>query len=262
MEGFEPSGALVRDRAGLDSLSLPGPDGSDSCSSFVPSSAARSAESPKKLSADFGVRLPWFRAALYQDYIRLREQDHFTVVVAARAVGLPASLVSGKDSMLRRYLGQGIVGLVRPRNGMLASDLAGQIEALGWFIPAAQFFYLTDRNRRGALARAVRRAAALPKLPLGWRKETVARFLERLDLQALPECPATLQAELVNREQASKPIVPPRIARLIQASPSSVRCYCVEAPAEKWAQIKLGAITKRLAELEPRGTCRLTIELL
>jgi hypothetical protein len=183
-------------------------------------------------------------------------------MAAARAVGLPASLVSGKDSMLSRYLGQGIAGLARPRVGSAASDLAKQIEALGWFIPAAQFFFLSARTRRGALAKAVRRAAAVPNVPRGWRKETVARFLARLDVPAMPECPAGLQAELVKREREGKPIVPPRIARLIQASPASARRYCLEAPAENWAQIKFGAITKRLAELEPGGTCRLTIELI
>jgi len=137
-----------------------------------------------------------------------------------------------------------------------------QIEALGFFIPAAQFFYFTAPRRRGALGQAVRRAGALPRFPLGWKKETRARFLAWLHLEEAPECPAGLREELSRREREGKPIVPRRIARQIMASPSNVRCYSLEARCEQLAQIDLAAIASRLAELEPGGTCRLRSELL
>jgi hypothetical protein len=205
---------------------------------------------------------PFFNAALFEEYLDLRDRKHFTVTGAARAIGLSASTVSGQGSMLSRYLHGGIAGLTRRGRGAVASDLTHQIELLGWFVPAAQFFYLSAHRRKGALVGAFRRAAALPMLPLGWRIETRARFLARLDLEAPPECPASLREELATREREGKPIVPPRIERLVKTSPASTRRYCVEAPVEELARMNLSAIAARLAGLEPGGKCRLTIELL
>ena len=204
----------------------------------------------------------FFRAALCEEYLRLRDEGHFTVTGAARALGRSASSFSGEGSMLQRYLRGGIAGLTRRGRGVAASDLSQQIEGLGWFIPAARFFFLSAHRRQGALVGAVRRAAALPRLPLGWRNDTRARFLARLNLEASPECPASLREALARREGEGKPIVPPRIDRLIKTSPVRIRRHCVEAPVEELARIYWAAITKRLAELEPGGKCRLTLELL
>jgi hypothetical protein len=142
--------------------------------------------------------------------------------------------------------------------------LSQQIEALGWFVPAAQYMYflLIRRGRRGALAAAVRRAAALPLLPQGWKRDTRADFLAHLALVAPPECPQTLREDLLAREQAGRSVVPPRIARLIMASPSRARRRCFEARVEDLALVPFAAIAETLAQSEPGATCRLTLELL
>ena len=205
---------------------------------------------------------PFFRAALCEQFLRLRDERHFTVTGAARALGRSASSFSGEGSMLQRYLRGGLAGLTRRGRGAGTSDLATQIESLDWFVPAAQFFYFSAHRRRGALVGAVRRAAALPSLPLGWRRETRARFLARLNLEAPPECPASLRGELATREREAKPIVPPRITRLIKSTPASIRRHCIETPVEELARVNFSAILTRLAENEPGRVCRLTIDLL
>jgi hypothetical protein len=206
---------------------------------------------------------PIFRAALYEEFLRLRDREHFTVTGAAGAIGVPASTVSGEHSMLGRYLRGGLAGLERPGgSGAGACHLSRRIEELGWFIPAAQFCYLAAPRRPGALALAIRRAAALPALPRGWSRDTRARFLARLDCGSPPELPPDIREALAQRAREKKPPVPPRIARLVKTSPASTRRHCVEGPVEDLAQIPFAAITTRLAELEPGGNCRLTIELL
>ena len=205
---------------------------------------------------------PFFTAAIFEEYIELRDRCHHTVTGAARALGLSASTVSGQGSMLSRYLRGGIAGLTRRGRGAVASDLSQQIELLGWFVPACQFFYLSAHRRQGALVGAFRRAAALPSFPIGWRRETRARFLARLNLPSPPECPASLREELATREREGKPIVPPRIERLVKSTPADIRRHCFEAPVEELARMNLSAIVGRLAGLEPGGNCRLTIELL
>ena len=218
---------------------------------------------PTIIPAQYPARnQPVFRAALCEEYLRLRDEGHFTVTGAARAIGLAASFFSGEGSMLQRYLRGGIAGLTRRGRGAAATDLSQQIEGLGWFIPAARFFFLSVHRRQGALVGAIRRAAALPMLPLGWRRETRARFLARLNLEAPPECPVSLREELATREREGKPIVPPRIERLVKTSPVRIRRHCFEAPVEELARMNLSAIAARLAGLEPGGNCRLTIELL
>jgi hypothetical protein len=218
---------------------------------------------PPVIPAQYPTRNPpFFKAAVFEEFLRLTNEEHLPLVAAARALGRSASSFSGENSMLQRYLRGGLAGLARRGRGAGASDLAQQIESLGWFVPAAQFFWLSARRRRGALVGAVRRAAALPSLPLGWRGETRARFLNRLGLEAPPECPASLREVLAARERAGKPIVPPRIARLVKTSPASVRRHVLEAPARDLERINLSAIATRLAQLEPGGNCRLTLELL
>lgn len=191
----------------------------------------------------------------------MRDQEHFTVTGAARTLGIPASSVSGEGAMLSRYIRGGLAGLERHGGAAGAGSLSRRIEALGWFIPAAQFFFLSAKGKRRPLAKAIRRAAALPDLPRGWHKDTVSRFLARLNLEALPQCPADLQEELTKRQRDGKAIAPPRIMRFIKASPSSIRRHCIEGPVEELAQINFQAIATRLAALEPGASCRAIIEL-
>lgn len=206
---------------------------------------------------------PLWRAALCEEFLRLRNHEHFTVTGAARAIGLSASSFSGEGSMLCRYLRGGLAGLERPGgSGAGACHLSRRIEELGWFIRTAQFCYHAAPRRPGALALAIRRAAALPALPRGWSRDTRARLLAHLDCVSPPELPPDIQEALAQRAREKKPLVPPRIARLVKTSPASTRRHCVEGPVEDLAQIPFAAITTRLAEFEPGGNCRLTIELL
>jgi len=56
---------------------------------------------------------PLGRAALFEEYLRLRDFEHFTITGAAKAVGLHASAVSGQHSILSRYLRGGLAELAR-----------------------------------------------------------------------------------------------------------------------------------------------------
>ena len=169
------------------------------------------------------ARQPLFKSMLLDEFLRLRDQENFTVTGAARAIGVPASMISGKASLLSRYLREGLAGLERDRSGGASGfNLSRRIEALGWFIPTARFFYLAANRKRGALPKAVLQAAALPDLPQGWPQGTRSRFLEHLDLLACPECPADLRQELAKRQEGGKGAVPPRTARLIKTSPASM----------------------------------------
>jgi hypothetical protein len=227
--------------------------------------SSRAVKSPWRVLCTAGVNRPdqWlFKAAQLEEFVRLRTDLHLTLTGAARAVGLPASSCCGEDSTLNRYLRAGIAGLQRRGRGGAASALSRRIEALGWFIPAASFLYFSAARRRFALAAAIQRTIALPTMPGSWRNETRARFLAHLGADAAPCCPADLREELLSRDREKKPIVPGRIARLIKISPSRLRRYYIEAPVKDLAQIPFAAVTTRLAELQPDGTCRLILELL
>jgi hypothetical protein len=114
-----------------------------------------------------------------------------------------------------------------PTTAPPAGPLTEQIEALGWFIPAAQFFYLlTNRTRYGgSVPEAVRRVISLPNVPIGWTKGMVARLKTALgkeesgkaesEKQELPTCPAELRDAILRREREGKAIVPERISKAI-----------------------------------------------
>jgi hypothetical protein len=203
-----------------------------------------------------------FKAALFEEYLRLKNCEDLTGNGAARAVGLPVSAVSGQGSQLYRYLSRGLVGLERHGGGDAGCELSQRIEALDWFIPAAQFFFLSPERRRGAMAAAVRRTIALPSLPRGWVRGIRERFLRYLNMDTAPDCPVELREELLTRERQGKGIVPERVLRQIRFFPSRVRRYSFEAQAEELSKIPLAAIMSRIADLEPDATCRVTLELL
>ncbi|MCX6922561.1 MAG: hypothetical protein NT154_05000, partial [Verrucomicrobia bacterium] len=64
-------------------------------------------------------------------------------------------------------------------------------------------------------------------------------------MDAPPECPEGLRAELAAREREKKPLVSPRVARLIKASPASMRRYSLAAPVEELAGVNFAAIATR-----------------
>lgn len=120
------------------------------------------------------------------EFIRLTEVEHYTLTGAARALGISAARFCGEDSMLSRWLRGGLAALLPqklPGAESQVSELTQQIEALGWFIPAARFFYLlTNRtNNSGSVPEAIRRTISLPHLPIGWSNATRKKFLRSLN---------------------------------------------------------------------------------
>ena len=60
---------------------------------------------------------PLWRAAIFEEYLRLRDREHFSVTGAAKAVGLHPSAVCGQHSILSQYLRGGLAELARPGSG-------------------------------------------------------------------------------------------------------------------------------------------------
>ncbi len=201
------------------------------------------------------------KARLCEEYLRLRSVG-FSGIGASRALNHSASLFSGAGSMLARYLTGGVSALDQRREAAAAGcELSSRIEALGWFIPAASFFFFSAKGRR-ALRKAIRRTIALPELPTGWRADTRATFLRRLALDKPPRCPEALRADIEGRLREGRAPVPWRIARKITTSPALALNYTAEVPVKDLAAVPFGAVVARLGSAKPGGLCRLSIELL
>lgn len=187
------------------------------------------------------------RAAACREFLRLTQQEHFSLVGAAKALGRSPSQFSGRDSMLARYLRGGVAALVKIQNPesriQNLSDLTKQIESLGWFIPAARFFYSQSNlsDGRGSVPEAIRRTISLPNLPTGWKTAMREKFLKAIHPQItqisqiesatsaksaksadLPVCPVELREAILAREKAGQPFVPERISRQIIVNPSVI----------------------------------------
>lgn len=169
---------------------------------------------------DAGERDAEEKAALCREFKRLTEVEHLSLNQAATALGKSPSWFSGDNSPYARWARGGAAALrpaarVTPTETL--SDITREIEALGWFIPAAKFFNLNlNRNyNSGSVPEAIRRAISLPNLPTGWTHSYAARFCKVLNLEAVPVCPAELREKILAREKAGKPLVPTRIARQI-----------------------------------------------
>jgi hypothetical protein len=177
----------------------------------------------------------------------VREQN-LTVTGAARLLGRSPSLFSGPNSMLARYLSGGVAGLVPPaRVSVAGSDLTEWIEGLGWFVPAASFFYMCTNLTcdRGSVPEAVRRTISLPALPVGWKRGQRERFLRAIKSKSkneskgeiaeevsdevsdkvldVPTCPVELREAILAREKAGQAMVPSRIARQITVASATIR---------------------------------------
>jgi hypothetical protein len=152
---------------------------------------------------------------------------------AARAMGKAPSWFSGAEAPYQRWLREGLAGLL-PKGGQGAKDgeLTKWILDLGWFIPAARFFYLLTNNtwKSGSVPEAIRRTVSLPALPPEWSKSKRASFLKAIENGCLltsaataPECPVELREMVLAREKAGKELVPEKVARMVAASPAKVR---------------------------------------
>ena len=166
-----------------------------------------------------------FMANVMDGFLRLTRDCGMTLRGAAQQLGHSPSLFSGKDSMLARYVRGGVAALAPKRREGRPSSLTARIEWLGWFLPAARFFYAgTNRTfERGSVPEAVRRTIWLPVLPVGWQMDIRARFLKAIGLAEPPTCPLELREELLARERAGKTLVPDRVARQIALSAALVR---------------------------------------
>lgn len=174
-------------------------------------------------------------ANLCEQFLHLTQREHLSVTSAARRLGKSPSFFSGEQSTLARYLRGGVAALApnRRNSGAAPSDLTADIEALGWFIPAARFFYLNTNltEERGSIPEAIRRTISLPHLPIGWKSAMRSKFLAALYrggdglVPAVPTCPEHIRNLILSRQDAGQPLVPDRIARQIAAPPSIVRLH-------------------------------------
>ncbi len=186
-------------------------------------------------------------ANVFAQYDRLRHEHHLSLTGAAKFLGKSPSLFSGLNSAYARFKRGGVSALlpdnIVSRRHSPSGELSRQIGDLGWFIPAARFFYLnTNRNsQHGSIPEAVRRSLALPNLPPGWKTGTCQRFAKAIQRGApspkassedtsgalgdgaLPTCPPSIREACLARARAGKPLVPDRISRQIACGPFLVR---------------------------------------
>jgi len=133
----------------------------------------------------------------------------------------------------------------REDNGAEDGELATQIKALDWFIPAARFFYLlTNRTQNtGSTPEAVLTTISLPNLPVGWPESLKRKLLKAVGQKEIPSCPVELREAILARQKNYLPLVPASIAKKIMVNKGIVQFY--RSPKE-W----------RLANLSAPGTQR------
>jgi hypothetical protein len=159
-------------------------------------------------------------AGVCREFDRLMADGHHSLRTAAAELGRSPSFFSGENSPYARFQRHGFAGLL-PKQREVTSSMT----VPAWFVPAARFFYLlTNRTQySGSMPEAVRRVISLPNLPFGWTNRHRERFLKAIGLVALPSCPAELREEILARQAAAKPLVPPSIARQIIVNKSIVK---------------------------------------
>lgn len=141
---------------------------------------------------------------------------------AARALRKSPSWFSGDAAAYVRWKRLGLAGLLpeRRRTGAPACELTRMIEELGWFVPAAAYFYMrTNRTENtGSVPEAVRRTISLPVLPVGWTDAQRVRFLRVVKATAVPVCPDDVREIILARQALGQDLVPETIARRIRKS--------------------------------------------
>lgn len=150
---------------------------------------------------------------------------------AAYTLGRSPSYFSGQNSVVNRLAKGGLAALMPTQRGPGATPsrapLTQQIEALGWFIPAARYYYmLTNRTwKSGSVPEALRRTISLPAIPCGWQPAETRNLLKALALADLPVCPEDLRELILGRERNGSPMVPQRIARQITATTAQIHLH-------------------------------------
>jgi hypothetical protein len=143
------------------------------------------------------------------------------------------ALAPNRDALLKtfeRRLARWIEGEnfdKRQANGADDGEITRQIEALGWFIPAARFFYLlTNRTHEtGSLPEALRLTVSLPHFPVAWQGGLQAKFLKAIGQAEAPACPADLREAILARQREGKPLVPEKIAAKMRVDKSTVKHF-------------------------------------
>lgn len=170
------------------------------------------------------------KAKLCRDYEALRASG-LSLRQAAAAAGKSVSWFSGADAPYARWQRGGVAALLPDRRAMgaPAGDITAEIRSLGWFIPAARFFYLISNRTydRGSVPEAIRRTVSLPVLPVGWQHAIMNRFLKATRCDAVPICPPSLREKILSRERAGRDLVPETVARAItqKVTPQMVELY-------------------------------------
>jgi len=161
-------------------------------------------------------------AGVCREFERLLAGGAHSLRTAAAALGKPASFFSGESAPFARFKRHGLAGLL-PAQRVAPSSMT----VPPWFVPAARFFYLlTNRTlETGSVPEAVRRTISLPATPFGWTEQMRGRLIVALGLGELPTCPEELREQILARERAGKPLVPPSIARQIIVNASLVRLH-------------------------------------
>ena len=160
-------------------------------------------------------------AGVCREFDRLMADGAHSLRTAAAALGRSPSFFSGENSFYARFQRHGLAGLVPAQRATGSTSMA----VPSWFVPAARFFYLlTNRTfNTGSMPEAVRRVISLPNLPFGWTRTHRERFLKAIGLVELPACPAELRENILARQAAGKPLVPPTLARQIIVNKSIVQ---------------------------------------
>jgi hypothetical protein len=177
-------------------------------------------------------------------------------------LGVSPALFSGAASVLERYLRGGIAALAPQSRGQRAeSELSRRIELLGWFVPAAKFFFFSSRGRRRMVVRAVRHAADLPHLASGWRRDTRAKFLRHLGTPEAPECPQWLRRAIRRREARGQTALPSRILNLVKTSPAAVRKRSFDIRVEELAAFPFKVVAQQFMQTHQGANCFLHFEI-
>ena len=160
-------------------------------------------------------------AGLCRQFEQLLATGGHSLRTAAGLCGKSPAFFSGENSMYSRYQRHGVAGLlpavrVVPATTMPVPD---------WFVPAAQFFYLKSNHGKhaGSVPEAVRRTISLPQVPFGWPQALIAQLLRAIGLDEIPACPPDLRAQILARQAAGRPLVPPALASRIMVNASTVQ---------------------------------------
>jgi hypothetical protein len=156
------------------------------------------------------------RENLLLEWRALQDSQGLSGRAAAQQLSKPASWFS---QLWPDYEARGLLALLPRRRGVTGAK--PQVEVPDWFIAAARFFYLpTNRTKAsGSVPEAIRCTASLPLCP----PNLIERLKKKLNVAALPECPAELRQLIFARERERRPMLPARLMRQISAREAVVR---------------------------------------